>query len=163
MRTDPGILDGLSGRVVPSDVPEIPISPEELLRLTGIAARYGLEEIALDEPGRSVVVRSRFGASCAVSNPTTFQNTPQPTNLSSPRKTLDAPIMGVFYRSPAPGEPAFVEVGDTVEVGQRIGMIEAMKVFSEIPAETGGRVAAVLVANGTLVQPGDPLIELEGA
>ena len=69
--------------------------------------------------------------------------------------------MGVFYRSPAPGEPPFVEPGDTVEVGQPVGMIEAMKVFSEVLAEQGGRVRRIVADNGALVQPGDPLVELE--
>ncbi|MFM7321328.1 MAG: acetyl-CoA carboxylase [Armatimonadota bacterium] len=141
-------------------MPETPLSPEELLRLTGIAARHGLEEIALHEPGRTVTIRSRFAR--ADSPPTLAHPTSAPVS-AAPARTLDAPIMGVFYRSPAPGEPPFVEVGDTVEAGQPIGMIEAMKVFSDVPAETGGRVAAILVSNGTLVQPGDPLIELEGA
>ncbi len=74
---------------------------------------------------------------------------------------IDAPVMGVFYRSPAPGEPPFVEVGDTVEVGQIVGMIEAMKVFSEIPSEVAGIVRDFPARNGALVQPGEPLVLLE--
>lgn len=74
---------------------------------------------------------------------------------------IEAPVMGVFYRSPAPGEPHFVEVGDAIEVGQIIGMIEAMKVFSEIPAEVAGIVREIPARNGALVQPGDPLILVE--
>ncbi len=77
--------------------------------------------------------------------------------------SIAAPIMGVFYRSPAPGEPPFVEVGDTGDAGQPVGMIEAMKVFSEVLAEQGGRVRRVVAENGALVQPGDPLIELEAS
>ena len=69
--------------------------------------------------------------------------------------------MGVFYRSPSPGAPAFVEVGEPVEVGQPIGMIEAMKVFSEVLSEHAGLVKALVAENGTLVQPGDPLVTLE--
>ena len=74
---------------------------------------------------------------------------------------IEAPVMGVFYRSPAPSEPHFVEVGDAIEVGQIIGMIEAMKVFSEIPAEVAGIVREMPARNGALVQPGDPLILVE--
>ncbi|GAB4461121.1 MAG: acetyl-CoA carboxylase biotin carboxyl carrier protein [Armatimonadaceae bacterium] len=74
---------------------------------------------------------------------------------------VEAPLMGIFYRSATPDEPAFVEVGDTVEVGQVIGLIEAMKVFSEVPSEVAGRVRAIPVTNATLVQPGDTLVLLE--
>ncbi len=73
---------------------------------------------------------------------------------------VPAPMTGVFYRSPAPGEPAFVEIGDAVEVGQVIGLIEAMKVFSEVPSEVAGRVIAVPAKNGELVQQGQALIVL---
>lgn len=74
---------------------------------------------------------------------------------------IDAPVMGVFYRAAAPGEPPLVEIGDTVSPGQPVGLIEAMKVFSEVPAESGGVVRAIPVKNGALVHPGDPLVVLE--
>lgn len=74
---------------------------------------------------------------------------------------IEAPVMGVFYRSPAPNEPPFVEIGDPVEVGQIIGMIEAMKVFSEVPTEVAGVIRDIPGRNGALVQPGDPLVILE--
>ena len=74
---------------------------------------------------------------------------------------IEAPMMGVFYRSASQGVPPFVEVGDTVEIGDTIGLIEAMKVFSEVPSEYAGRVTALPVKSGALVQPGDPLAILE--
>lgn len=69
--------------------------------------------------------------------------------------------MGVFYRSPAPGSPPFVEIGDSVEKNQPIGMIEAMKVFSEVLADHAGKVVALPAESGKLVHPGDALILLE--
>jgi len=71
--------------------------------------------------------------------------------------------MGIFYRAPAPGASAFVEIGDIVEVGQPIGMIEAMKTFSEVLSETAGTVLSIPAENGKLVQPGEPLVVLEPA
>ncbi len=71
-----------------------------------------------------------------------------------------APMVGVYYRAPAPGEPPFVSVGDPVEPGQIIGIIEAMKVFSEIPSEHEGRVVELVAEDGQLVRAGEPLIFL---
>lgn len=74
---------------------------------------------------------------------------------------VPSPMMGVFYDSPSPDEPAFVKPGDDVRVGQTIGLIEAMKVFSEVPSEIAGRVLEVAARNGDLVQLGQPLLYLE--
>jgi len=72
-----------------------------------------------------------------------------------------SPLIGVFYRSPAPDADPCVEVGDVVSEGQTVCIVEAMKVFNEIKAEWRGRVVAIPVDNGALVQAGDPLIVLE--
>lgn len=63
-----------------------------------------------------------------------------------------APLVGVFYRSSSPGAKAFVEVGDTVERGQVVGIVEAMKVMNEVTSDFGGTVAEILVENGEAVQ-----------
>ena len=73
---------------------------------------------------------------------------------------VESPMVGVFYRSPSPADPPFVEVGDRVESGQTIGLVEAMKVFNEITAESGGIVAKINVESGQLVETGAPLIML---
>lgn len=73
---------------------------------------------------------------------------------------VESPMVGVFYRSPSPADPPFVEVGDRVEAGQTIGLVEAMKVFNEITAESGGVVAKINVESGQLVETGAPLIML---
>jgi acetyl-CoA carboxylase biotin carboxyl carrier protein len=74
---------------------------------------------------------------------------------------LLSPTTGTFYRAPAPGEPPFVDVGDIVEVGQTIGIIMAMKVMSEVPAETAGEVVAIPAQDAELVQSGTPLIVIK--
>ena len=75
---------------------------------------------------------------------------------------LPSPMVGVFYQAPSPGEPNFVEIGDRVERGQTIGLIEAMKVFNEITAEASGTVVEIPVSSGQLVETGQPLMLLKG-
>jgi len=73
---------------------------------------------------------------------------------------LVSPMVGVFYRAGKPGDPPLVEVGQTVRRDQPIGIIEAMKIFSEIPAEHGGLIVAIPVQDGQLVHAGTPLVIL---
>lgn len=148
---------------------EIPLSPQELLRLARLVERYDLTELRYEDEVVRVTLRTGHtvapaAASPAVAAPSVRTATPTtaaPSAPSADTRSVVAPIMGVFYRSPAPGEPPFVEIGDTVEVGQPVGTIEAMKVFSEVLAEVGGRVKAIPATNGALVQPGETLLALE--
>ena len=74
---------------------------------------------------------------------------------------LPSPMVGVFYLAPSPGEPNFVEIGDRIERGQTIGLIEAMKVFNEITAEASGTLVEIPAGNGQLVETGMPLMLLK--
>ena len=74
---------------------------------------------------------------------------------------VTAPMVGIYYHSPTPEDPPYVKVGDVIRVGQTIGLIEAMKVFSEVPSEAAGRVTEIAAENGALVQLGQPLFYLE--
>ncbi|MBU6121618.1 acetyl-CoA carboxylase biotin carboxyl carrier protein [Hymenobacter siberiensis] len=76
-------------------------------------------------------------------------------------KPLKAPMIGTFYRSNGPDSPAFVQVGDMVEKGQVICIIEAMKLFNEIEAEESGRIVKALVDNATPVEYDQPLFLIE--
>ena len=71
-----------------------------------------------------------------------------------------SPMVGVWYRAPSPTDAPFVEVGDRVEAGQTIGLVEAMKVFNEITAEASGVVAQIPAQTGQLVETGQPLLML---
>jgi acetyl-CoA carboxylase biotin carboxyl carrier protein len=72
-----------------------------------------------------------------------------------------APLVGTFYRSQQPGQPAFVEEGDVVEVGQTVCIVEAMKLMNEVAAGEGGRVAEIVVENGEPVEFEQVLMYLE--
>ncbi len=76
---------------------------------------------------------------------------------------ITAPLTGVFYLSPSPQSPPFVQVGSVVAAGDVIGLIEAMKLFNEIRSTKNGRVRAILATNGQLVRAHAPLIELDPA
>lgn len=71
---------------------------------------------------------------------------------------VSSPMAGIFYASPSPSAPPFVREGDEVSEGQVVGLIEAMKVFSEVPATHAGIVTRFAAESGQLVQPGDPLL-----
>ncbi|WP_354583685.1 acetyl-CoA carboxylase biotin carboxyl carrier protein [Hymenobacter sp. UYCo722] len=87
-----------------------------------------------------------------------------PTPAEAPAgnyKSLKAPMIGTFYRSSGPDAPAFAQVGDMVEKGQVICIIEAMKLFNEIEAEESGRIVKALVDNATPVEYDQPLFLIE--
>ncbi|WP_459775850.1 acetyl-CoA carboxylase biotin carboxyl carrier protein [Aquifex pyrophilus] len=74
---------------------------------------------------------------------------------------IKSPLVGTFYRSPAPGAPPFVEVGDIVSPGQVLCIIEALKVMNEIESDVRGRVEKILVENGETVEYGQPLFLID--
>ena len=74
---------------------------------------------------------------------------------------VESPMVGVFYRSPEPGTPSFVEIGDVVAPGQTLCLLEAMKLFNELKSEAAGRVVTVHAENGKPVEFGQLLFELE--
>ena len=76
---------------------------------------------------------------------------------------ITAPMVGTFYRAPAPGESPFVEVGTRINVGQTICILEAMKLMNELEAEVSGEVVEILVDNGTPVEFGQVLMRVRPA
>jgi acetyl-CoA carboxylase biotin carboxyl carrier protein len=74
---------------------------------------------------------------------------------------IKSPMVGTFYTSPSPDAKPFVKVGDHVGPETTVCIIEAMKVFNEIPAETAGKIVAVLVENGEAVEFGQPLFKVD--
>ena len=71
---------------------------------------------------------------------------------------VTSPMAGTLYRSPAPGEPAFVKVGSKVKKGQVVCIVEAMKLMNEIEADVAGEVKEFLLEDGQPVNPGTPLM-----
>lgn len=73
---------------------------------------------------------------------------------------LHSPMVGTFYRSPSPSSPVFVEVGQTVKVGDVICIVEAMKMMNQIEADKAGKISAILVDNGQAVEFDQPLFSI---
>ncbi|ABB33813.1 acetyl-CoA carboxylase biotin carboxyl carrier protein [Synechococcus sp. CC9605] len=88
---------------------------------------------------------------------------PASTATRSDLLEVTAPMVGTFYRAPAPGEPAFVEVGSRINVGQTVCILEAMKLMNELESEVGGEVVEILVDNGTPVEFGQVLMRVKPA
>lgn len=102
--------------------------------------------------------------------PTLASATPSPTPANppaaAPPRAADrwveviSPMVGTFYRSPAPDEPPFVEVGDRIRLGQTVCIIEAMKLMNELEAEVAGEIVEILVSNGQPVEYGQVLMRV---
>jgi acetyl-CoA carboxylase biotin carboxyl carrier protein len=91
---------------------------------------------------------------------------PPPTPITPPPLGNDrlvevsSPMVGTFYRSPAPDEPPFVNVGDRIRLGQTVCIIEAMKLMNELEAEVSGEIVEILVNNGEPVEYGQVLMRV---
>ena len=124
-------------------------------------------EIRRNLPAQAVMapVMAAPGAAAAPLAPATEPASPPPaaTATRSDLQDITAPMVGTFYRAPAPGEPPFVEVGTRIDVGQTICILEAMKLMNELEAEVTGEVVEILVDNGTPVEFGQVLMRVRPA
>ncbi len=75
-------------------------------------------------------------------------------------QTVKSPIVGTFYEAPSPGAPPFVKVGDTVEVGQVLCIVEAMKLLNEIESDVAGEIVKKLAVNGQPIEYGQELFAI---
>jgi len=141
--------------------------------VTELVRRLGklLDELRLTEAEVTtgdLRVRVQRAATTAVAVPaapgpvTTISSEPtviveRPSNMV----TVEAPMVGTFYRASSPTAEPYVREGDTVKEGQIVCIIEAMKLMNEIEVKVAGRVAKILVENGRAVEYGQPLILIE--
>ena len=92
-------------------------------------------------------------------SPMPVAHAPAPAAVQEPEgHTIKSPMVGTFYRSASPGAKAFVDIGDSVQVGDPLCIIEAMKLMNEIEADRAGVVKAILAENGQAVEYGQPLV-----
>ncbi|MGH8256545.1 MAG: acetyl-CoA carboxylase biotin carboxyl carrier protein [Steroidobacteraceae bacterium] len=100
-------------------------------------------------------------APSAAAPPVTGDNGAGGLRTAAGEHIVTAPMVGTYYSAPSPGAKAFVEIGDEVEVGQTLCIIEAMKMMNQIDSEKAGRIKAVLVQNSEPVEFDQPLFIIE--
>lgn len=83
------------------------------------------------------------------------------TAVADDKPIVRSPMVGTFYRSPSPKDPAFVEIGSVVKVGDPLCIIEVMKLFTTVEADRAGKVTAIFPGNAELVEFGQPLFQIE--
>lgn len=134
--------------------------------LSDVSLRNGEEQWRLRRGGRAEPVLAAapqpavaMPASAAAA-PAPVTAAPAPAAAEPAGVEIKSPTVGTFYASPSPDEPAFLQVGSKVSPDTIVCLIEAMKVFNQIPAEVSGTVTAILVKNGDAVEYGQPLFRV---
>ena len=105
-----------------------------------------------------MVTQAPQSPNLTVTQNTGSSNTAGPT--TTPANTIEAPIVGTFYQAPSPDSDPFVKVGDKVQSGQTLCIIEAMKIMNEIESDCSGTITEILVTDGTPVEFGQPLFSI---
>lgn len=174
------------GREAPLAEELTPDAYETIRQLMRLVTANGLSELTVSQPdGFSVTVKGAVDEPVVVAANLPAVLTPPPGYAPPSQRSqqhqspaakaekpgrkgrpansvpMPAPMVGIYYEAPAPGEPAFIKVGDVIQIGSVIGLIEAMKVYSEVPSEVAGRVVEITAKNGVLVQQGEPLLYVE--
>ena len=135
----------------------------ELVRaLAALLDETGLSEIEYAVGDRRIRVSRgeapRAAASVVMAQPAAAL---APLAASEPKGAVKSPMVGTAYLAAQPGAPPFVQIGDQVQAGQVLLLIEAMKVMNQIPAPAAGRVREILVADGAPVEYGQVLLVLD--
>jgi oxaloacetate decarboxylase (Na+ extruding) subunit alpha len=139
---------------------------ERIRELVQIVQETGIGEVTIEEAGLRVSVRSTPDVAAAPAAGTAPLAIPEPelAPILQPANGMvkvESPMVGTFYRAPAPGEPPFVEEGDVVGPGQTLCILEAMKLMNEVKAEIEAVVRRVYVDNAQAVEFGEVLFDLE--
>lgn len=141
----------------------------ELLEESGIAEieiHEGEESVRISRGStvaapQAISVTAPPPAAVPVNTPTSLTETVSSNDYANEGHVITSPMVGIFYTSPSPEDPAFVAKGQDVKVGEVICIIEAMKIMNQIEADVDGKLLRVLVENGEAVEYGQPLFIIE--
>jgi acetyl-CoA carboxylase biotin carboxyl carrier protein len=151
------------------------IKLEELRQILEMAREHDLSELELESDGQRLRIRKNSAPPVAAAAPAPAPvSPPAPAPVVSPPPppeleadselaVVKSPIVGTFYRAPAPNAPPFVQAGDTVRKGQTLCIIEAMKMMNNIDSEYEGVIVKIFVENGQPVQYGERLFAIRTA
>jgi oxaloacetate decarboxylase alpha subunit len=164
-----GLLRAIRGRATGADTIESSVDrarAERIRDVVRIVQETGVGEITIEEEGMRVSVRRTTDSGPVQITAPRDDYAPTPAaagggGTSNGLVAVESPMIGVFYRAPEPGSPPFVDLGDPVTPGQTLCLLEAMKLFNELKAESAGIIRAVHVENGQPVEFGQLLFELE--
>lgn len=147
-------LKKLIDLVEASGIAEIEVTEgEERVRITRVSQQIPM--MYSQAPMQQVMLQG--GAPYAGAAPASTEAAPPPGNGLPPGTVVKSPMVGTFYRASSPEAKPFVEVGQQVNVGDTLCIIEAMKLLNEIEAEQSGVVKAILLENGIPVEYGEPM------
>ena len=143
---------------------------KRLAEIADVMEDRGLTRVRVEEPDGTAVELERASAAQPVAVPMPMPGAvtapavapvATPAAAPEPKGTeVTAPMVGVFYAAPAPGDEPFVHVGSKVKAGETLCIIEAMKVLNEVTAEADGEVLEICVADGDLVEFGSCLMRI---
>lgn len=145
---------------------------KEIKEMVNLMNENGLMELEIEKDGMRIRLKKTSSGTEAFSGPVVVERervSDSPARQSfetakeNPSKSVEikSPMVGTFYRAPSPETPAYVEIGQNVEPGQVICIIEAMKLMNEIKAEIKGRILEILVDNAEPVEFGQPMFLIE--
>jgi acetyl-CoA carboxylase biotin carboxyl carrier protein len=158
-----------AARSLSEALPQRPSLVERVKALAQALEGSDVSELDLTEDGARILIRRQLEAPLvkprgrerggASGRQTLAESAPAPvTELGI---AIVAPLTGVFYASASPSAAPYAQVGDTVQAGQVVCIVEAMKVFNDIKSEISGTVSSVVAKNGNLVQKGEALIRVK--
>ena|SRR5690348_2395153 len=136
---------------------------ERVEDLINILDGSSISELELTEQGTEIIIRRKpsMVMTAAPTLLTAVAGGAAPATSIESSVAIVTPLTGVYYSAASPTSPPFVNIGDTVHVGQVVALIEAMKVFNEVTADVSGRVVELPAKNGEVIQKGDALIRVE--
>ena len=122
-----------------------------------------LVEFSLKEGDDKIVLKKATAADAVVvqTSAVSSQEAPAAEEEAEDELYVLSPMVGTFYSAPSPDAPSFVNVGDKVEVGQTLCIVEAMKLLNEIESDYAGEIEAILVSNEQKVEYGQPLFKIK--
>jgi len=164
MKLDHEDLNRLIEKISTSDIQEFSLEGEDF-KLEIKRNLFDQNQVTNNLVSNTSFDRQTIANQKSINDNVSIVNEPETTQVAPPGRTdlteITSPMVGTFYRAAAPGEEPFVEVGSSINVGQTICILEAMKLMNEIESEFNAEIVEILVENGTPVEFGQVLMRVK--